>query len=62
MSVMLHITLTNELSEQLEAFSKAQGVPPVTAVIVREALVEYLDKRGFPVSDVHPKRGGDRSK
>lgn len=58
----IHITLTAELKKQMESFCKAQDIPPTMAVIVREALVEYLSKRGFPVSDIHPPRGGDRTK
>lgn len=56
----LHLIMPDELFKQLDNFVKAQDVPPATAVVIREALVKFLEERGYPVSDVHPKRGGDR--
>ena len=57
-----NLVLTDELHQQLKAYIEAQDTPPSTAVVIREALVQFLDERGFPVSEAHPPRGGDRSK
>lgn len=53
--------LTDEMNRQFNAYLKAQGIPPAKAAVIRQALAEFLERQGFPVTDVHPPHGGDRS-
>lgn len=54
------VTLTDNMAEQLDAYISASTIPPTEAAVVRQALAEFLERQGFPVTDVHPQRGGDR--
>lgn len=54
------IILTDDLHEQMTRFINDQDAPPAIAVVVREALTEYLRNRGYPTTDIHPQRGGRR--
>lgn len=41
------VTLPDELEEALEAYRRAQDVPPALTSITQAALREYLERRGF---------------
>lgn len=41
------ITLPDELESALEAYQRAQDVPPAFTSVTRAALREYLERRGF---------------
>ncbi len=41
------VTLPDDLAEALEAYRRAQDVPPALTAITQAALREYLERRGF---------------
>ncbi|MGH3148801.1 MAG: hypothetical protein ACRDTR_23725 [Rubrobacter sp.] len=41
------VTLPDELEQALEAYRRAQDVPPALTAITQTALREYLERRGF---------------
>lgn len=54
------VTLTKEMADQLSNYMAANSIPPTEAAVVRQALAEFLAKHGFPVTEIHPQRGGNR--
>lgn len=41
------VTLTDDLAEAVESYTRAQNVPPALTAVVQTALREYLRERGF---------------
>jgi hypothetical protein len=61
--IVLPTALGAALEQFMSGFYEEHGIPPTQAVIVREALAEYLEARGYPSSgDIHPVRGGSHPK
>ena len=44
------ITLPDDLEAALEAYRRAQDVPPALTAITQTALREYLERRGFSMN------------
>jgi len=62
MSKDLHrVKVTDEMDKQLSAYLQSLDIPPTKADIVRLAIAEYLERHGFPVEEIHPQIGGNRS-
>ncbi|MCX8050121.1 MAG: hypothetical protein N3A55_10760 [Methylohalobius sp.] len=58
------ITLSEEIAQALEAYLKAQEVPPSRTAVIQAALREYLSRRGYlpePLSTESVEKSGQKS-
>lgn len=60
MSSKLLVTLTDDLAETLEEYSRTTAVPK--AAVCRKALAEYLKKKGYDVGKTRITPGRPKDK
>ncbi|MCP4419734.1 MAG: hypothetical protein GY805_24245 [Chloroflexi bacterium] len=56
------VVITDEMADQLQAYTESSIISPAEAAVIRQALAEFLERNGYPVENIHPPRGGDRSR